>query len=963
MGTVTVQSGLGPINFKIAGDKPTNAEIREINKITASPEKYMPEDMLKQRENERTGIFDNFDYTTGIQDAGLRASVSLAEEPDEEISQLAKYGLGQGDYIRDPRGKLALTPQGAAKFGIESDKNVVIDEAGFSKYDIADLAGLAPEVAGAIAGTIAGQIAIPIPIVGGVIGAALGGGGGSLLEEGYEALTGTSKQTAGEIAKDALKEAAIAGTGEAIFGLVAKGFSAVAKGARPKGLTPEQIAAYGESRELGVTPALGIIGGDPLLSRGQATGEQIFKTSPRLKKNGEAILKELQDLQSLAGTADPEELGTILMNAAQTANNSVIAAEKQAAQSVLKFMRDLADDFGRASDKDLAIDQDIYDALKLAVTTFDERATSRFSSIDAAVKDVAGNAEVIPTGAITSLAKDGLEKLKQAKLGGNVTEARDMLNDLATLGKNASFSQLYYLRKNLNDFLMGRPDKNTVRIYGEPLLQQIDNAMTADNLENILSSRLGISPEGIEKVTAASRQLNSARAFFKEGSRQLEEISNLASINAIRNELKEGRRVNPAGIMNSLVKNDNPELLRRFKTVIDTVPGVDYDVLLQRVAGEWIRKNIGKSVNDLNPRKFDGSKFRQAIDNLGSTADELFGSINANALRNLGKQMEATSLSKVDESVIRSVEDIIGSDAPDIGLLRNLALVQREVADTTRNRLISRLNSPTMDPLEAAELITMRSTTASDIERVMKYFANDGAAQQKLRGFYMENLVGDFGESFMTNQKLLKEFGARLQRDAKSGKLRAIYGDKMAERMAKFGRVLSFNSQTVDGGNLVAANIAVSPLQNLPKLLKFSILGRLFSTDLFYKNLDAQYALMKGMSPNERARALGRGIASGINSLIAQSTVQGGAEALSTAKKEAEGLMSAYDQMQQQNQQQRQARQARQAMAVPQVMPGGIDQAPIMPPQQPTIRQRAAENPAIASTLLGGLGSASLLNR
>ena len=39
---------------------------------------------------------------------------------------------------------LALTPEGATKFG-EDDRNIVIDEEGFSRYDLADLAAIAPD--------------------------------------------------------------------------------------------------------------------------------------------------------------------------------------------------------------------------------------------------------------------------------------------------------------------------------------------------------------------------------------------------------------------------------------------------------------------------------------------------------------------------------------------------------------------------------------------------------------------------------------------------------------------------------------------------------------------------------------------------------------------------------------------------------------------------------------------------
>jgi hypothetical protein len=961
MATITVDTSLGPVNFKISGEQPTSQEARKINQVIASPEKFLPEDFVASARQQQKGMFEGFDYSTGVKDAGLRASVSLAETPDEEVAQLGKYGLGEGDYIRDPRGKLALTPQGAAKFGMETDKNVVIDEAGVSRYDFADLAGFGPEVGGAVAGAITGQAAIPVPIVGAAIGAAIGAGGASLAEEAVEAATGTSKQSGSEIAKDALTEAAIAGTGEALFGLVAKGFGAVAKGSMPRALNEDQLRAYGESRELGVMPAVGLIGGNPLISRAQAIGEQVFRGSTRTKKNAQAIVDEVEKLRSVAGTADPDDLGRVLMEAAKNANNSVKQAEKNAAKAVLRGLRDYADDLGRASEKDLAIDDDLFNGLKTAVETFDSQAAAKFSSIDEAIKDAVGNVEVIPTGQIANAAKDSLRKLQKSTIGGNVTEAKGMLDSLAAVGSNSSFSQLYYLRKNLNDFLMRNPGKNTIQQYGDPILKQIDAVLDAGNLESmLLNSGRMLDPQGIAKVRAASKSFGDARSFFREGSRKLEEIGDIASINAIRNEIRNGVRVNPANIANKLVRPNNPESIRRLETVLGDV--TDFAALKQRVGGEWIRKNLGAAVNDLDPKKFNGYKFKQAIDDLGSTADELFGQVVARQLRDLGDELAATSLSKVDDTVIRAVEDVLagsalGDKGPSIGLLKNLALAQRDAHEVMSNSLIRKLSSPNMDPMEAASLVANAATKPDDINRIMKYFANQQSAKDKIRGYYMENLIGDFGDSFMTDPKQLKAFGNRLQKEYKSGKLGALFGDQMAKDMNKFGRVLVFNSQTVDGGGIVAAGIATSPFKNLGKLARYSVIGRLLSSDLFYKNIDAQYAaLSRGAANASKANQLGKIIANGLNSATAQLTVQAGDESVREVTRQAQALMNTYEE--QQRQQER--RRAMPQTPVPQVTAPSLPQVQSNGAQQ-TIRDRARENPAVAATLLGGLGSASLL--
>lgn len=973
MGTISVQTSLGPVNFKIAGDQPTVQERLKIDQVLANPRRFLPEEVIARSESRRRGMFEGFDYQTGIQDAGLRASLSLAETPEEEITQLANAGLTEEDYVRDPRGRLALTPTGAAKFGVETDKNVVIDERGFSTSDLADFAGLVPEIGGAVSGAIAGQAMIPVPILGAVIGAGVGGAGGSLLEEGVEALTGTSKQTASEIASDAVKEAAIAAAGEGIVGLVARGFGAVARGAGPRALSEDQLRIVGESREMGITPAAGLAGSNALLARAQATSEQIFRGSERTVRNNEAIVRELDNLRSVAGTSDPVELGRILLDAAKTANKTVAEAERNAAKAVLNSLESTAKDLGMATKQNKFIDDTLYEGFFNAYKAFDDQATAKFSKIDEAIKDAVGNAEVIPTGQIARTAQEGLRRFQGSIPSGNIGDTVTMLRALAALKPNSSFTQIYNARKSLNDFLMANPGSNTVQTYGEPLLRQIDAVLGTDNIENaLLSSGRVFDNQGIAKVRAAANSFGEARSFYKEGMRKFEEIANVANLNAIRNEIRNGVKVNPAGMMGRLVKPNNPDLLRRAEAVLKgtVVDDLTFQDMKREMGAEWLRRAIGNSFSDLDPTKFRGTKFKDALDKLGSTADELFdykiGSRPAiEEIRRLADQMAATSLSKVDDAVLKAVEDAAGpfDMGISVDLLKKVAAAQKEATDTRASALIQKLNRTGVTEMEAAELIANSGTKPESINKLMKYFADEEQAKQKIRGYYMENLIGDFGDNFLSDPAQLKAFGKRLEKEFQSGKLGAVFGDQMAERMNKFGRVLVFNSKSVDGGGLVAANVAINPLQNLGKLAKYSVLGRLLSSDLFYKNLDKQYkALTQGASGNERAKALGQLIGQGISSFLAQSTVQSADEGIAEATKQAQALMASYEAQQKEREAQR-----RQTTPAPRVRPGISDFAPMQPapatnrPQD--VRERAAENPALAATLLGGLGSAALLNR
>ena len=163
MGSVELDSAQGPVTFTIKGDEPSRSEMIKIQ--TALRGLQIDYDVGSE-DTEFTGssVDQNnvgFDRTTGIQDAGLRAGLSIVDDAEEREAVLQRNGLTVEDYTRDSGGQLALTPSGAKKFGIETDQNIIIDEKGMSANDISDLAGIAPEIGGAVGGALVGQVLIP----------------------------------------------------------------------------------------------------------------------------------------------------------------------------------------------------------------------------------------------------------------------------------------------------------------------------------------------------------------------------------------------------------------------------------------------------------------------------------------------------------------------------------------------------------------------------------------------------------------------------------------------------------------------------------------------------------------------------------------------------------------------------------------------------------------------------------
>jgi|9_EtaG_2_1085328.scaffolds.fasta_scaffold05085_2 hypothetical protein len=965
------------LRLALAGDMDADEALGSTYLQSLLPRKNFEDLVLEKRGTSREEEL-KFDRKSGIKDAKLRSSLGAAENREEEDSILYKFGLTQSDFIRDKMGNLALTPDGAKKFGVNTERNIVIDEEGFSRYDLADLTAIAPELTGAIAGAVTGQALIPIPVLGAMIGAFAGGASGSLVEEGIEAAAGVSKQTAGEIAKDAAIEGTIGALGEGVVGVLGRGFNFLRRGQKSKA-DEDTIRAVGMGREeFGITADPGRSGFNPLLARAFATGEKIFGGSPRTYKNNVNIQKALTEFRDISGDVDPNSLGAALFAARESGNKFVTNSVEDAQKNVLKQFQYVADDLGRASKDDITqINSDLFDAWKRAYKDFESMAGAKFTSIDEAVKSAAGDANIIPVKDIKNFAKNNKQRFDGSVLTDSTGTTVTALQSLQALGKGnkASFAQLYNARKSLNDFISMNPKDTTLQRYGEDLLKLIDNKLEYSNIEDIVGNAgKSLDDAGRESLLKAAEDIPKARQFFREGMTRWGEVSGISNLSGIRKELRELGRVNPAGMMDRLVKNNNPELLRRAESILNELdmPGMEWAQLNARIGGEWIRKNIGNSINDLDPKNFRAGSFRTKVDALGSTGNQLFGEVGYKRLQNLARQIEATNLNKVDENVLSRVGALVNADQPTIGLLKDLKDAQKEFFEFNSDRILKQLDSGDLDEVAAANLITSPSTSPTTVRKLVKFF-DDPESVQKLRGVYMENLIGDFGEKFVSEPTKMTEFGTRLIKEFDSGRLKELFGEETATRMRKFGETLSFNAKTADGGGLVAAHVAMSPLANLDKLAKFGILTRMFSTDLFYKNLDEQYKALTGRAtPRERANIFGRLLADSIAKTMTQTSAQAVSETIGEAANVAESVVQSTINEAKKSQPKPSTRSF---TPVPQVLPpvtsqritsrqepqdilGQIRQKAV---QKRNIRQRAKENPAVAATLLGGLGSAGLL--
>ena len=865
MGNVQLNTPEGAINILIEGDQPN---VEESIKIANILRDRGAGKQVSNEASEQEKLEQLFDTNTGIKSASLRAALSAAENNAEEDAILAKFDIREGEFLRDKRGRLALTPEGASKLGQTVEKNTLIDEDGFSRYDLADLAGIAPELIGGIGGAIAGQIAIPIPILGAAIGAGVGAGTGQGVEEIIEAGAGVSKQSAGEIAKDIGTEAAIGFVGDGLFGLLGKAFSVGKKSMTAgKELTAEELEIAGKSIEMDILPSLSAIRAPSVIARTQAIGEKIFKTSDRLKKNNDVMAQKIADFRAKSGTNTADEAGEALLRGLKEDNAGLIKAEAEARKAVLKQFEDTANTFGAAAGRNAYIDDEVFELLAKAQDNFGQLMSQNFKSVDNLMGSVTGSKAFIPIkefdAKVNALLKDYAGATDRS--GMDIIRALEGMQKVGgkTFNKKASFNQLYILRKSLNDNAMA--GESTVSNVLKPLVADIDRILKSTDLEAAAQGAKMTSDE-LTLLTKAQGSLDKARADFATGKQLLEDLSGNRILKDLDDYVRNNVEPVDPKIYKDLVKPNSPKFLERAFTVLDEFgqPGSS-KLLRDELANNFVKDALSKSgIDSFSTVPFSGKAFADAIDGLGTTGKVLFGGeTQYNSIKSLANQVRITSLGKIDDNIIDNVINQGGSQ--DLkGLLQSVKNAQVNVHNLQASSVRNKLANGNLNATEAGELIANNSTKANEIDEILTYFKTQGDDEsvKKVQGYFMNSLIDDFGETVMTDSKKLNKFADRMLEASKGDKLNVIYGPDMGKEMTEFAKILKFNARTAEGGDLIAANIAASPLQNLGKLAKFTLLGRYLTSAPYYKQILKQYkdGVRTVKTDAERARTLGQAI-------------------------------------------------------------------------------------------------------
>jgi len=981
MGEMLINLPNESFKVKIKGDKPTVEEQLKLNDLVAERKR-----LARRSSSEQSAAAQQeqlFDTSSGIKDAKLRALLSTAETAGEEEAQLQKlYGLGEGDYTRDNRGRLAITKQGGTKLGMELEKDTLVDEEGFSRYDFADLAGIVPDIAGGVGGTIGGAAlgTALLPGIGTFIGGVLGAGFGTAaaggVEEGVEALAGVSRQTAGEIATD-LKNDFLIGAGSELFiGGAIRIVAPFFRGMRGRKLEGQDLETAGisltpiEEGGFGIQPALGNVGGSSLLARQQTISEKVAGgATKRLRTNFKNMQTTIGKYKQAVGAdasapisaSSAEEAGEAIISSVKTQAAKISFAEEAAKKAVLEEFDALAQGLGAAAAKNQNLDQSIFKDLTVALKNFDDLNATKFGSIDAVLKNEAGDAAILSTSGLKEAAKILEGRYSSAIAAGGLSPktaseaaaASSIISGFKDLGEKASFTQLYNLRRELFDAsftFKGRGGGTQL----ESAVNLLDNVMSKEAIEQGIKG-LDIDAQSYNLLMKAADELPAARGFYKDGKTAIENMQSAASLSGLTDAVQSGTIMAKTDFLKNIVANKFPEPLTRTLKVIEmnAVKGQDGKAMAEafrkKLSSEWLADAVAKTASKgTDPLAFKGSYFSQAIDDLGSTGKVLFGDSYDDVVK-LADEIRLTTIpgktSTVDVEAALTTLGANNAPVPLVEALEGIASAQRSKALFEQSSLLKSIAAGEAGPAltkTAAENIARPGAKTADIVKVMDFL--DPAAQQQVRQFYLSNLLDDFGSDALINGTALKKFSRSLIEASQGGKLQAVFGKEMGDDIAQFGRVLELNARTVAGGDLVAANIAANPLENIMDILRLSVTGNLLTHAPIYKRILKDYkALKSGLPPKERSAALGKIIGSALTQAPGQALQEGARE----AEKQIRAVADNTGLTEQLSAIQSQMNQPNAASSL-----GGVNVTqPTAPAGTSTIRQQAAANPGVAQAL------------
>ena len=896
---------------------------------------------------QRAGQDEGFDYETGA-GSGIRALVSFGETPEEQAAILASR-VGQDGFVRDSRGNLALTPAGQRRLGMDvSDKNIVLEDKGFSFGDIADLAGIAPETIGAIAGGILTSPGVVTSAGGAAAGAALG----QSIEEGIETLLGVQKQTLGEVAGDVATEAAIAGTIDLITLGTAKAVRGAIGGAGKLASRPLQEASQ-EGAERGLrliqedaAPSLARLGAPATLAYAQKLGEGATQDITRGIMNTDFALRkasELRDAVAREGQAlgGLDEAASAFDNFAGAKFKGLMQTQKEASDAALKSTRESIDLIERSLDEGFDINDETLQSLVASFQNFSRVSGTEFrimdemlsklefdDAIEGVVKE-GGKARVIPTGAVEGVAKDLVESVgSRSVLPAPVQQAIRGIEELASKGGRASFEQMANQRKLVNDAIFDDSLGPAVTQQLFRLRDAFDATMAADHLKSIKGLRRGQN----QQLAAIAKQRDKAFKLYTEGREVFDDLQKHGIVRDMKSVAKDPR-FTVDRFFNKVIRPSSPE---RLKSVIAAADNPE--LVRSQLARSYLDDAMQRTGIDLmDSNQFNGLRFKSQIDRLGSTGKELFGD-NWGEVQKLANAIAQAGPTRINKEAVDRIV-ALNTDQPLTKSLQDLLDAKTQLDDALQLKVMRELDSGFLSPEEAARYVVSPKRTVTEINRIKNFFKDDPEALQAIREYAVGDILSSVGDDVFADVSKATALSTLVNKTYKEGALDALIGKQTADGVRQLADDLVYLGDVGKEGAIIAATYAAHPFSKAGDRLRMKLTAKLFANPTIMEKFARRG--LGAPNPTETAGKLASALDAAVAGTFAvqRPLRQGGARAIGiNPQLQSPGPIREREEV---------------APITAPTASSGIGQVDMFGASGSgsNIRQQAAQNPAVAQTL------------
>ncbi len=840
---------------------------------------------------------ESFDYS-GLPNSKLRRGLSFMDTAGEKEAYLTdKVGPEGVGWTTDKYGRYAIMPEFREKLGgTPGDKPLTIDNPGkYDKGDIADLAGSAPEITATILASIASRNYGLLPATLASAGAA---GTAKTLEELTESGLGMQQQSVREIAADVRNEAllggvaelggrALVGTGKALFSPAEKRIPTGERGIfnlKTYTYAPRVDAASGPGvretydlvRELveeGAVPDVAKSAGRPILGRFSGLVETIFgynqqKNVTNVKYLADKVNGFLKEVD--AEPFDPfmskvfpklgeEELGALIQLQREKSKSAIELAVDTSLETLKGAIKAESDAVvGRVGIGEVPenVGTNLSGSVNKAYAEFQDSVALLYNEAD----QLLGNKAIVPTSALKREAQNILDRLPKKADGEPMAGISDitiqMLKDIVEMPSNITSTHMQALRTMFGDAAysdemlkgFGTKQFNMLKsAANEGFDLAINNGVKAvrfiDKNGNTVIRERTLTPKELENTNAGLSKLKEATSSYADGIALFDNrlIKKLTRVDGVDPDLLINQVVvrNSPGKVNQFIKaTDDPEAARKM------LQSGHFDSMLA-------------NATDIEGNFSVGSVLKQ-IKQLGTSFPALYGNSAPTIIRSL-EQLNAAQKFIPKEDVVRIRTSLLDSlDSGKTGEFTNLVKDYVKTVDDQFKFLDSNFQKQigTLSPEEVIPWLTTKAKS-QDITAFINYYSKE--APEIVDGFkqkFMVNLLDNVYDTtkidpvgvILNGNNLLKF----IQKEGMPARINAAFGSETAQALERFAEKASFlttGSGSFSGG-LVAAQIALNPLQNVATLVKLNILGKVLASPTGLRYLTT-------MIENPNARATG----------------------------------------------------------------------------------------------------------